>query len=111
MTTYDRGEIVLVDLPFSYLSGVKRRPAVVVSAPHPSIDLFLLPITSQIEHLQPGEFVIQNWKEAGLLFPSALKRGLFTLDADCVFRRLGRPSQLDLQKLDRTLLLWLGLSD
>jgi mRNA interferase MazF len=111
MTGYDRGEIVLVDLPFSDLSGVKRRPAVVVSAPHPSIDLFLLPITSQIEHLQPGEFVIQNWQEAGRLFPSALKRGLFTLDAACVFRRLGRLSQLDLQKLDRTLLLWLGLSD
>ena len=80
MTSYDRGDVVLASLPFSDLTGIKQRPAVVVSAPHPSVDLLLLPLTSQLEHLQPGEFALADWKAAGLLFPSAVKRGLFTLD-------------------------------
>jgi mRNA interferase MazF len=109
MTTYDRGDVVLAALPFSDLSGVKRRPAVVVGAPHPSVDLLLLPITSQTERLQPGEFVLQHWQESGLLFPSAIKRGLFTLDQSCVVRRLGRLSAPDIATLDQALRVWLGL--
>ena len=51
MTSYDRGDVVLATLPFSDLTEVKQRPAVVISAPHPSVDLLLLPLTSQLEHL------------------------------------------------------------
>src|SRR3989338_6493879 len=109
MTSYDRGDVVLADLPFSDLSGLKRRPAVVVSSTHPSVDLFLLPLTSQLENLQPGEFLLQGWQEASLLFPSAVKRGLFTLETTCVTRRLGHLSRADLEKLDQALRLWLGL--
>ena len=109
MTSYDRGDVVPADLPFSDLSGLKRRPAVVVSATHPSVDFFLLPLTSQLENLQPGELVLQDWQDAGLLFPSAVKRGLFTLEATCITRRLGRLSGPDLGKLDQALRLWLGL--
>ena len=69
MTGYDRGDVVLAILPFSDLTGIKQRPPVVVSAPHPSIDLLLLPLTSQLEHLQPGEFALVDWRAAGLLFP------------------------------------------
>jgi len=54
--------------------------------------------------------LIQNWREAGLLFPSAIKRGLFTLEAACVIRRLGRLSRPDMDQLDRSLRLWLGLA-
>jgi len=61
MTIYERGDVVLADLPFSDLSGMKRRPAVVINAPHPSVDLLLLPITSQIQNAQPGEFMLADW--------------------------------------------------
>lgn len=110
MTSYEQGDVVLATLPFSDLSGIKKRPAVVVSVPHPSVDLLLLPLTSQTQHLQLGEFVLQEWQEAGLLFPSAVKRGLFTLDRACVTRRLGRMSASDLLKLEQALRLWFGLS-
>lgn len=109
MTSYDRGAVVLATLPFSNLTGVKQRPAVVVSAPHPSVDLLLLPLTSQLEHLQLGEFTLADWKSAGLLFPSAVKRGLFTLDKTRINRRFGRLSAADQAELDRALRLWLGL--
>ena len=110
MTSYDQGDVVLATLPFSDLSGIKKRPAVVVSAPHPSVDLLLLPLTSQTQNLQLGEFVLQEWQEAGLLFPSAVNRGLFTLDRAYVTRRLGRVSSSDLLKLEQALRLWFGLS-
>jgi|SRR6266487_2980145 len=109
MTSYDRGDVVLADLPFSNLSGLKKRPAVVVNAAHPSVDLFLLPLTSQLENLQPGEFLLQDWQGAGLLFPSAVKRGLFTLETACISRRFGKLTGSDLEKLNQALRLWLGL--
>lgn len=65
MTGYDRGDVVLAILPFSDLTGIKQRPAVVVSTPHPSVDLLLLPLTSQLDRLQPGEFALADWKTAG----------------------------------------------
>ena len=109
MTSYDRGDVVLATLPFSDLTGIKQRPAVVVSAPHPSVDLLLLPLTSQLEHLQLGEFALADWKAAGLLFPSAVKRGLFTLDNARINRRFGRLAPADQEGLDRALRRWPGL--
>jgi mRNA interferase MazF len=109
MTTFDRGDVVLADLPFSNLSGMKRRPAVIVSASHPSVDLFLLPLTTQTDHLQPGEFLLDDWHAAGLVSRSVVKRGIFTLETGCITRRLGRLSPPDLAKLDHTLKGWLGL--
>jgi mRNA interferase MazF len=109
MTSYDRGDVVLATLPFSGLTGIKQRPAVVVSAPHPSVDLLLLPPTSKLEHLQLGEFALADWKAAGLLFPSAIKRGLFTLDSARINRRFGRLTTADQEGLNRALRLWLGL--
>jgi mRNA interferase MazF len=109
MTHYERGDVVLADLPFSDLTGMKRRPAVVVSAAHPSIDLFLLPLTSQTEHLQPGEFLIEDWDAAGLVARSAVKRGIFTLEGGYIARRIGRLSAQDLARLDHALRNWLGL--
>ena len=109
MTNYERGDVILAALPFSDLSGVKKRPAIVVSAPHPSVDLLLLPITSQTQDLQPGEFALDDWQAAGLLFPSAVERGLFTLEKACVMRRLGHLSHGDTEQLDHALRGWLGL--
>lgn len=109
MTTFDRGDVVLADLPFSDLSGMKRRPAVVISAAHPSVDLFLLPLTSQTEHLQPGEFLLDDWRAAGLVSCSVVKRGIFTLESGWIARRLGRLTSHDLNRLDLALRNWLGL--
>jgi mRNA interferase MazF len=39
-------EIILVRYPFSDLSGAKVRPAVIVSAPHVSQDIFVVPLTT-----------------------------------------------------------------
>ena len=70
MSSYLRNEIVLIRYPFSDLSGAKVRPAVIVSPIHPSIDVLITPLTSRTSSLQPGEFVMQDWAQAGLLVPT-----------------------------------------
>ncbi len=66
MPNYSINDVLLVRYPFTDLSGVKVRPAVVVHAPHPSQDSFVVPLTSRLASLQPGEFVLAAWEKAGL---------------------------------------------
>ena len=66
MPNYSRNDILLVRYPFTDLSGVKVRPAVVVHAPHPSQDSFVVPLTSRLAALQAGEFALADWEKAGL---------------------------------------------
>src|SRR3990172_3803867 len=79
MPNSSKNDIVLVRYPFSDLSGAKVRPAVVVSAPHVSQDIFIVPLTSKTLSLLADEFPLVDWKEAGLNVPTAVKRGLYTI--------------------------------
>ena len=47
MPNSSKNNIILVRYPFSDLSGAKVRLAVVVSAPHVSHDIFIVPLTSK----------------------------------------------------------------
>ena len=47
MPNYSKNEVILVRYPFSALSGVKVRPAIIVNAPHVSQDVFIVPLTSR----------------------------------------------------------------
>ncbi|HEY2988340.1 MAG TPA: type II toxin-antitoxin system PemK/MazF family toxin [Candidatus Binatia bacterium] len=105
-----KNDIVLVRYPFSDLSGAKVRPAVVVSAPHVSEDIFLVPLTSRVASLLPGEFLLVDWTRAGLNVPTAAKRGLYTIHQDLVVRTVGKLSQRDAERLHRSLQVWLGFS-
>lgn len=67
MPSYSRADVVLVRYPFSDLSGSKVRPAIVVSPPHASQDLFVMPLTSKTARLLSGEFVLGEWKTSGLV--------------------------------------------
>lgn len=56
MPNYSRNDVVLVAYPFSDRTGSKVRPAVIVSGPHRSRDLFVVPLTSRVDRLVEGEF-------------------------------------------------------
>ncbi len=109
MPSYLKGDVVLVRLPFSDLSDGKVRPAVTVSAPHKSNDIFLIPITSKTDVLLAGEFVMNDWKGAGLNVVSAVKRGLFTIHQNLIIKTVGSISAQDAGELERSLRAWLGL--
>jgi mRNA interferase MazF len=109
MPSYSKGDVVLVKYPFSDLSDFKVRPAVVINAPHPSSDVFLVPLTSKTSNLLNGEFVLNNWKSAGLNVTSAVKRGIFTVQENLILKSVGQISSADANGLERSLRSWLGL--
>ncbi|HEX8501702.1 MAG TPA: type II toxin-antitoxin system PemK/MazF family toxin [Pyrinomonadaceae bacterium] len=109
MPTYSKNEVVLVRFPFSNLAGSKVRPAVVANAPHPSQDVFVVPLTSRVSPLLKGEFALADWNGAGLNVPSAVKRGLYTIHQTLVAKSVGRLSAADAGALEHSLRGWLGL--
>ena len=90
MPSYSKGDVVLVGFPFSDLSDTRIRPAIVVGTQHYSQDVFLIPLTSRTSRLSSGEFVMKDWKEAGLNAISAVKRGVFTIHQDLIIKTVGR---------------------
>ena len=109
MPSYSKGDVVLVSVPFSDLSDAKVRPAVIVSTPHKSQDVFIVPITSRTSTLLAGEFVINDWSGVGLNVVSAIKRGLFTIHQDLIRKTVGTISHRDASELTQSLRGWLGL--
>ena len=109
MPSYSRSSVVLVRYPFSDLTDAKVRPAIVISAPHQSQDLFIVPLTSKTDHLLSGEFLMTDWQRAGLNVASAVKRGLFTIHESLVVKMVGFISSQDAGKLEQSLRAWLDV--
>ncbi len=93
MTSYDRGDVILVDIAFSGSVGYKRRPAVVISADDfntAGIKLIVAAITSKVSPpFRPGDTLLSDWSAAGLVKPSAVRGVLATVDKFDVVRNLG----------------------
>ncbi len=112
MTTYAFGEVILVPFPFTDQSGVKQRPAVIISssayqAAKP--DLLIMAITGQVRMpLGFGEALIQDWQTAGLLKPSVLKPVMTTIEQRLVRRSMGTLSTRDQQTLRQVIGLCVG---
>ncbi len=102
-----RGDVVLVPFPFSDLSTTKVRPAVIVSSTlyhSTEPDLLLAALTSRVAAAAgPFDYVLNDWRAAGLRYPSALKPVLFTLDPAHVVYRIGALTSADLAQIDRRL--------
>jgi mRNA interferase MazF len=104
----------LVRYPFSALSGVKVRPAIIVHAPHVSQDVFIVPLTSRTTSLLAGEFVLgefvlAEWAAAGLHVPTAVKRGTVYVQETLILKRVGRLTPTDTERVEQSLRQWLGL--
>jgi mRNA interferase MazF len=110
MPSYSKNEVILVRYPFSDLTGSKIRPAVVVSAPHVSQDVMIVPLTSRITSLLAGEFALSEWKPAGLNVETAVKRGLYTIQQALVVKRIGGLGEADAERLELSLRSWLGIA-
>ena len=100
---------MLVRYPFSDLTSSKVRPAVVVNAAHTSKDLFVVALTSKTGGLLAGEFILTEWKAAGLNVETAVKRGIFTIKETLVRKRVGKLEDTDAEELEKSLRVWLDL--
>jgi mRNA-degrading endonuclease toxin of MazEF toxin-antitoxin module len=103
-------DIVLVAYPFTDLENRKVRPAIIISPSGEQFDdVFIVPMTSRLENLETGEFVLPGFLEFGLNVPTAVKRGCVLIDSSLILKRVG---QLDAGILDRvrqSLRVWLAL--
>lgn len=102
---YQRGDIILADLPFSDRSGSKIRPALVVQSDHNNgrledVIVALITSTTQRAATEPTQLLIDigtpDGRQSGLLHSSALKcEHLITLHRRFLQRVIGRlPDQL-----------------
>lgn len=91
MTGFEPGEVILVPFPFSDLSGVKKRPAMVLADIGGGHEVVCLMLTSVPVKSEKYEYGITHWKEAGLLKPTIARiHRLFTLHRNMVKKKLGR---------------------
>jgi mRNA interferase MazF len=109
MPSFSRNDVILVAYPFSDRSGVKVRPAVVVSGEHRSRAVFVVPLTSKTDRMTEGEFSLADWQGAGLNVTSVAKRGLYTIHESLVRKRVGQLGADDASRIDESLRQWLGL--
>ena len=104
MIVYSRGDVILVEIPFSGASGSKRRPAVVMSSNafnNAGIKLIVAAITGNISPpFRPGDSLLEDWSDAGLVKSSAVRGVLATVDKSEVVRVLGALSPDDLQNIE-----------
>lgn len=112
MISYNRGDVILVDIAFSGAAGSKRRPAVVVSSDffnRAGIKLIVAAITSNTSPpFRPGDTLLRNWQTAGLIKPSAVRGVLATVDKSEVTRKLGLLSVDDFASVEQGIARILG---
>ena len=93
---------VVVVVNFDGVTGIKRRPAVVVSTEKYNLnrgDVIVALITSQISRAtDSSDHVLENWIEAGLDKPSAVRTFLQTYPISRT-RAIGRISDSDWKSL------------
>ncbi len=100
MTTYDKGDVVLVSMPFTDRSGSKVRPSVIVSGEEynrRTPDVLIASVTGNLGAApHPGDHRVSGWKSAGLLKPSMAQTKIAAVATSVVRRKIGRLDAADL---------------
>jgi mRNA interferase MazF len=99
-----RSDVVLLPIPFSDLTSRKVRPAVVVGKN--GIDLFLVPISSQLHQTTAA---LRDWRTAGLNVPCGIKPQIATVEERLIVKKVGSLSPFDQQSVTVCLRRWLDL--
>jgi mRNA interferase MazF len=110
MPNFSKNEIVLVRYPFSDLSAMKVRPAIVLGRLGRSPDYFIVPLTSKTGNLAADEFVLADWRSAGLNLPSAVKQGIYTIHTNLILKSVGHLSADDARHVEQSVRQWLEMS-
>jgi mRNA interferase MazF len=99
-----RNDVVLLPIPFTDLTSRKVRPAIVIG--RKGADLFLVPISSVLANT---DFMLQEWRAAGLNVPSGVKAQLATVEDRLAVKVVGRLTPNDTNSLDEHLRNWMQL--
>jgi mRNA-degrading endonuclease toxin of MazEF toxin-antitoxin module len=92
MTSFSRGDIVLVKFVFADEKGAKQRPGLIVSADRyhqGRREAILAAITSNVGRTLVGDYKIKAWRASGLLYPSIVTGIVRTIKQEMVVNRVG----------------------
>ena len=100
-TTISLGDVLLVQVAFTDLSGSMKRPPIVVSNDkyeynESGLDAVIVPLTSRTGSLRPGDYRIGDWSSAGLARASVARAKPTTVARRMIERRLGTATPTDL---------------
>lgn len=115
-TTYRRGQVVVVNVPFTGQTGSKPRPALVVSVEafhRKLLDVIVCPISSQPRYYRkpgPGDHPLRHWKAVGLRHASTARiSNILAVEKKLIKRVLGTLHAEDLARVEHGLREALGL--
>ncbi|MGD8898121.1 MAG: type II toxin-antitoxin system PemK/MazF family toxin [Acidobacteriota bacterium] len=115
-TTYERGQVVVVNVPFSAQTGAKPRPALVASTQafhRKLLDVIVCPISSQPRYYKkpgPGDLPLRHWKGVGLRHPSTVRiSNIVAVEKKLIRRVLGTLHADDLAQVAKGLRQAFGL--
>ncbi len=98
MTSYNFGDIVLIEFPHTDLQGISKRPAIVLYDSGDQ-DVLLARITTQ-EYTTETDYKIPGWQKGGLLAESYIRLGKqATIEKRFIIRKLGTLEAKDLDVL------------
>ena len=106
MTGCNPGDVVLVNFVFSDESGIKHRPALILSADRyhqKRQEAIVAAITSNVNRLLIGDHKMKDWRQSGLLYPSVVTGIIRTVKQDMISRKIGAASAGDLRGVRRKL--------
>jgi mRNA-degrading endonuclease toxin of MazEF toxin-antitoxin module len=115
-STYRRGQVVVVNVPFTGQTGSKPRPALVVSVEtlhRKLLDLIVCPISSQQRYYRkpgPGDHPLKHWRKVGLRHPSTARlSNVLAVEKKLIKRVLGTLHAEDLAQIEHALRAAFGL--
>ena len=89
----DRWDVGLVPFPFTDKNGLKKRPALALSprAFNEETGVTILAMITKAElSRRPGDYVVTDWRAAGLLIPSIVRLKIFSIENSLILKLLGR---------------------
>jgi len=103
-----KGNIILIPFPFADLTGIKTRPALVLS--QSSFDVVVCFITSQIDYFAEYDIMIRESEPNGLKKKSIIRLNkIATINKDLVLGLLGELEESYLRQIDYNLKLMFDL--
>lgn len=110
---YRRGDVVLVRVPFSDLSGNKERPVLVLSTDtyHDNWNELLVTAITAEPPKSPRltDYELQAWRQAGLHQPSWIRSHLATVHRRIIACQIGTLTASDLAAVESCLRVATGL--
>jgi len=103
MTSFSRGDLVLVKFVFADEKGTKRRPALIISTDRyhrGRRETILAAITSNVGRLLVGDYKIKAWRESGLLYPSIVTGIIRTIEHNMIASKMGELPASELHSVE-----------